>query len=278
MRYRKPPANKYSKPGAVVVRKGMELHLRPAADFPKKMGKRVKDIGGTYSHCRGNSMTRYVHLPWSDEGCDLLGDILSGEEQPITVVFQHGMSNVQSWICVHRVESVEDLEVSYQKALDSAVRRGLLLEFEGLTDDERRAEGLAALQSHSMSAFETDHIREADGESHELYSCGTFSFDGTPVSEDIEHGVAMLDQEMGVRHTLAMKTIQRIVDGLYDDPAGISNMNNLEAHDLLGALPDTKRAFEFAQKLSRFLKEEAPQPVRHNVEHHRPRLIPEPKE
>lgn len=41
----------------------VEMHLPSDSSFTRKFGKRVKDIGGKYSECRGSRYNRFVDIP-----------------------------------------------------------------------------------------------------------------------------------------------------------------------------------------------------------------------
>lgn len=55
-----------------------ELHLDTDPELVKKWGKKIKQAGGRYSHCRGYSDTRYVHIPTTTVGMSI-GDALINE-------------------------------------------------------------------------------------------------------------------------------------------------------------------------------------------------------
>ena len=43
----------------------VELHLNGSTTLPRKFGKQIKALGGSYSTCRGHNTTRFVTLPVS---------------------------------------------------------------------------------------------------------------------------------------------------------------------------------------------------------------------
>lgn len=56
--------------------KSIELHLTGSPEF-SRYSKKVKLAGGSYSACRGYSNTRFVHLPWNDEGRALANKLIA---------------------------------------------------------------------------------------------------------------------------------------------------------------------------------------------------------
>jgi len=54
-----------------------ELHLRVSVELTPTMRKRIKEMGGKYSECRGNSDRRFVTIPNSAEGRELSAQLLN---------------------------------------------------------------------------------------------------------------------------------------------------------------------------------------------------------
>lgn len=56
--------------------KSIELHLGTSPEF-SRYSKKVKALGGRYSECRGDVPSRYVHLPWTEEGRALANTLVA---------------------------------------------------------------------------------------------------------------------------------------------------------------------------------------------------------
>jgi hypothetical protein len=54
-----------------------DLHLSPSAELPKRFGKRIRAVGGTYSDCRGYDSVRYVSVPATKAGRVLADELLA---------------------------------------------------------------------------------------------------------------------------------------------------------------------------------------------------------
>lgn len=65
----------------------IEIHLGTSPEF-SRYSKKVKALGGRYSDCRGYASSRYVHLPWSDEGRALANKLIAelGKGSRTTVI------------------------------------------------------------------------------------------------------------------------------------------------------------------------------------------------
>lgn len=55
--------------------KRLELHLDASPTFTRRFGKKVQAAGGHYSHARGDTTTRYVHVPVKE--VKLIADLLN---------------------------------------------------------------------------------------------------------------------------------------------------------------------------------------------------------
>ena len=54
----------------------IEIHLGGSPEF-SRYSKKVKALGGRYSDCRGYASSRYIHLPWNDEGRALANKLIA---------------------------------------------------------------------------------------------------------------------------------------------------------------------------------------------------------
>ena len=109
--------------------KSVELHLSGDPAFTKKYGKAVKALGGRYSECRGHSNTRFVDIPWTDEGRSLADKLIAdfGKGEKRTVVVFRGLDrtfrgkHVHAPVVVHGVSQhdVAPVEVAF-KAYEAA--------------------------------------------------------------------------------------------------------------------------------------------------------------
>jgi len=126
----------------------IQLHLSVYGDengktLPKRYGKRIKALGGEYTECRGHQTTRYVDLPWTEDGQALANKLVaeygSGGEKGTPIVIKGvDMSGIeesylQAWIVVHNVakrgdDPMGELLARYQKAFSSALERGVVHE------------------------------------------------------------------------------------------------------------------------------------------------------
>lgn len=213
------------------------IYMEEGSDFLKKWGRKIKKLKGTYSECRGHHRTRYVKLPWTHEGLSLLDQILAARTSPNKKVNMHISQyprDVQAWVVVHDACSSEELRKLYRAALQNAAKRGIVLEFEGLTDKEKSQLAIEALRNDL-----------------------TFSVDGTPNTDDqdVLDGVALLEKERARSYQIQLDTIGRIANQLRDEPVGIMSMNTIRAHQKLWGLPNTKRDFDLALKLDALVEE-----------------------
>ena len=63
-------------PGAARLPYEIELHLTSDREMPRRFGAAVKRAGGSYSAARGYELTRYVHLPFTEQAIALGADLL----------------------------------------------------------------------------------------------------------------------------------------------------------------------------------------------------------
>jgi hypothetical protein len=54
----------------------VELHLDRDPELTAKYGKKIKELGGKYSECRGYDHIRYVDLPWTAAGRALATELM----------------------------------------------------------------------------------------------------------------------------------------------------------------------------------------------------------
>lgn len=101
--------------------KSIELHLTGSPEF-SRYSKKVKLAGGSYSARRRYSNTRFVHLPWNDEGRALANKLIAqfgrgknfhARGDSGTTVIVRGVGNsfrgktVHAWVVVHYIDKAE---------------------------------------------------------------------------------------------------------------------------------------------------------------------------
>jgi len=68
--------------------KSIRVDLNSSPRFTKRYGQRVKDLGGTYSYCRGHHSTRYVQVPLekASEAANLIREMIRDFGPKVTTV------------------------------------------------------------------------------------------------------------------------------------------------------------------------------------------------
>ena len=110
--------------------KAVELHLGTSPEF-SKYSKKVKSLGGRYSHCRGDASKRFVTLPWTPEGRELADSLVAefgrGRDTTLIVrgVDRFRNKHVHAWVVVHHVvpsegNACERLVAKYEAAFEQA--------------------------------------------------------------------------------------------------------------------------------------------------------------
>ena len=68
----------------------IEIHLGGSPEF-SRYSKKVKALGGKYTECRGHSHTRFVDLPFTDEGRELANRLVALFGKPKTTIVVRGI-------------------------------------------------------------------------------------------------------------------------------------------------------------------------------------------
>lgn len=120
--------------------KHVELHLYGNPTFTK-FAKQVKALGGHYSACRGHQQTRYVVLPWTEEGRKLANRLFakygtpSSGKKGVTVIARgvdkYKEQNVPAWVTVHYIpkntaDPMAAMLELYRKMFQQAVDRSII--------------------------------------------------------------------------------------------------------------------------------------------------------
>lgn len=104
----------------------VELHLSPSPEF-SRYSKKVKALGGRYSHCLGNASKRFVTLPWTIAGWELANELVAkfGRGSRTTLIVR-GIErfrgkHVHAHVIVHYInqlssDPVGDLLAKYEAA------------------------------------------------------------------------------------------------------------------------------------------------------------------
>jgi hypothetical protein len=123
----------------------IQLHLARYSGrvpLPKRYGKQIKALGGEYTECRGNQSTRYVNLPWTEDGRDMAKLLVAqygagGQGTPIVIrgIDMSGIEEVyiQAWMEVFHVhreveDPMGDLLKKFQATWSQALHRGVIHE------------------------------------------------------------------------------------------------------------------------------------------------------
>jgi hypothetical protein len=118
----------------------LELHLNKDSYLPKRFGKRIRSLGGTYSSVRGNKHVRFVHLPNNDQGRCLADQLIKLFSMGLrnTVVLRGILhprplleSTLPAWVVVHHASPRDDSPLAavfaeYEKKWAEAQRRHLI--------------------------------------------------------------------------------------------------------------------------------------------------------
>lgn len=143
--------------------KSVSLHLSPDPDFVRRgYGKRVKSLGGRYSHCRGYCSTRFVSLSIdTEQHRRLIDDLLrefpgrstiprygKSEAKLGTVVIFHngGVKLPAGWTVQHAAPG-ESIETVRDRWLEHAKTSGFISE--KVTAYHREMVGLAKQETES---------------------------------------------------------------------------------------------------------------------------------
>jgi hypothetical protein len=119
-----------------------ELHLNNDPALPKKYGRKVRGIGGSYTSARGYEDTRIVRLPNTSEG-RAMANVLAkaffrpstGSSKTGTIIMREvpGLTSyaTPSWVTVrYFLREVDDpvavCLASYENAFRQAAERGLI--------------------------------------------------------------------------------------------------------------------------------------------------------
>jgi hypothetical protein len=119
----------------------LELHLSKDSYLPKRFGKRIRALGGTYSSVRGNKHMRFVHLPNDDPGRLLANQLIKQFAMGLrnTVVLRgitHPRPDLResclpAWVVCHQASPKDDSPLAavfaeYEKKWVEAERRHLI--------------------------------------------------------------------------------------------------------------------------------------------------------
>lgn len=126
----------------------VELHLRPMP-LGRRISRRIRDAGGSYSHCRGHSTVRFVTVPLDP---DLVRELVREFGGRRTTVVLRGRHWPQAWMHVHHLQRPADpwaeLVRQHEAAGRDAVRRGMMTE-----DDRAKLFALPAATEHPLAAL-----------------------------------------------------------------------------------------------------------------------------
>lgn len=104
----------------------IEIHLGGSPEF-SRYSKKVKALGGKYTECRGYSYTRFVDLPFTDEGRELANRLVALFGKPKTTIIVRGIPRdfrgryIHAPVIVHYIDKTsadpcQDLLDSYEAA------------------------------------------------------------------------------------------------------------------------------------------------------------------
>lgn len=104
----------------------IEIHLGTSPEF-SRYSKKVKALGGKYTEYRGYSNTRFVDLPFTEEGCELANRLVALFGKPKTTIIVRGIPRdfrgqyIHAPVVVHYIDKTsadpcQDLLDSYEAA------------------------------------------------------------------------------------------------------------------------------------------------------------------
>ncbi len=91
--------------------KSIELHLGGSPDFSRGYSAKVKALGGKYTACRGDSNTRFVTLPFTDEGRKLANTLVALFGKRETTLIARGLPgsfrgrHIHAPVVVHHISA-----------------------------------------------------------------------------------------------------------------------------------------------------------------------------
>lgn len=118
----------------------VELHLNPDPSLPRRFGKRIKKMGGSYRAARGHADTRFVSIPWTAEGRDLANTLVEqfgrdfGSKKTVCIMRGGEIKHTfPAWVVVQNVPTkcADPMAAAlglYQGKFDQAVKRKIIKE------------------------------------------------------------------------------------------------------------------------------------------------------
>lgn len=106
----------------------LTLHL-DAQPLSASFVRRIKAVGGKYSHCRGDRMTRYIDLPSTE--ITLINELVRKHGNGKTTMVMRPNTRLPSWVVVQYVDArhthspCDQFKRKYAAALEQAKARGL---------------------------------------------------------------------------------------------------------------------------------------------------------
>lgn len=122
--------------------RGVRIDLPASCDFPTRLRKKIKALGGTYTDVRGHKSKRFIRIPWyrdpvqAEAVHDIVIDLCrlnrrhtETTSQPLgrklTFVFMiHG--NIPAWVAVQHAHTFAEAKHLLVRAFENAVEREII--------------------------------------------------------------------------------------------------------------------------------------------------------
>lgn len=152
--------------------RSFEIHVSAYIDdFVRRFGRKIKQAGGTYSHCRGHEHKRYVKVPNTTEGRQAADVLIASQRagrRPTIIIRGVGEHALPAWVVVtHDAASISDALQQFATSLANACERGIVQVVEPDDDGAEEEEAAAAFQE-SQAAQATEEEFWNDSEQGEV--------------------------------------------------------------------------------------------------------------
>jgi hypothetical protein len=142
--------------------KSFRLDISANSELKASVRKRIKKAGGRYTECRGYCRTRFINLPYNEDGKALADKITEtcepdGSQKKFTWVFEPGtgwLGWLSSAVKVQHASTLEDAVRKFWSSLEYRINKGYdglkrvpRAEYEAKTAEEERAKKIEELEA-----------------------------------------------------------------------------------------------------------------------------------
>lgn len=124
--------------------RGIRINLPASCDFPTRLRKKIKALGGSYTDVRGHKSHRYIRIPWhrhpvqAEAVHDIIIDLCRlnrrhtettseplGRKMPFVFMI-HGHGNIPAWVAVQYARTFAEAKYLLVRAFENAIKLGAI--------------------------------------------------------------------------------------------------------------------------------------------------------